>query len=533
MGFWDFLKVDKPVKTEAQPKVFEAESGYAGESYSNFMPVRTVSFDGEKTTGELGAVLNVLPDYISLRLRSHEADLKSDVVKIINNKFFKWIIGTGLKLQAEPKIKVLAQEKINVGDLTSFKENTEARFNFWAKLKESDYKNENSLHKQANNALKTTFLGGDALVILRVENGDLNVQLVDGQQVQSPSLGTIYHEEAKRRGNYITYGIEKDQRGRHIAYYVLTTKPGDFIGKFERVPVYGEKTKRKLAWFIYFDKHRIDHDRGIGALPPILEKVEKLDRYTEAIVGGAEESAKIPFFFTHDADSTGQDPLGQKLKSSVPGRNNTTAVDGYAEGEKKVKEFVRTTSKMAINLPKGADIKAPTAGSVRMEYPEFWKAVFNSLAAAVDIPPEVAMQMYNSNYSASRAAVNAWEHLMLVYREKFTEDFYQPIYEVWLELEVLKSKITAPGYLAALTSGKWFGVKAYANARFTGDNMPHIDPVKEVKAVREMLGDAAANVPLITFEQATEKLNGGAWDENYKKHLEESKIITPDGPDKD
>ena len=500
-----------------------SSSSFPGE-YDNLQPVRTAFFNGEKTPYEMGDVLNVLPDYNSLRLRSYEANLKSDVVKIITNKFFKWIIGSGLKLQSEPVLPVLVTEGITTDDLTNFKNSVESRYNLWAKSKHTDFIGQNNLHVQANNLFETTFLGGDALVILRVENGNLNVQIIDGQQVQTPYFDNEHRRAAETRGNVIKNGIEKDKRGRHVAFFIRVVKEGSLLGGFERIPVFGKLTNRKMAWMVYFKKHRIDHDRGIGALPAVLEKIEKLDRYTEAAVGSAEERAKLLYYIKHNRDSTGENPLQKKMMRSLGGGENVD-LDSYAEGEKQAKNITQTTSKQVYNLPIGADIGSPSVGSVQIEYPEFWRAVFNSIAAAVDIPPEVALQMYNSNYSASRAAINGWQHLMNVTRQKFSDDFYKPIYEMWLEIEVLKSKVSAPGYLKAIQQKNWFALEAYSNARFTGANIPHIDPKKEADAIRLMLGTDLAHVPLINLEQATERMNAGDWNENHKKHLEEQKQI--------
>ena len=66
-------------------------------------------------------------------------------------------------------------------------------------------------------------------------------------------------------------------------------------------------------------------------------------------------------------------------------------------------------------------------------------------------------------------------------------------------------------------------VESFAQCRFTGKKMPHIDPLKEIKAIRAMLGDETT--PLISYEQATEDLGAGEWQENYAKNREEDKII--------
>ena len=66
--------------------------------------------------------------------------------------------------------------------------------------------------------------------------------------------------------------------------------------------------------------------------------------------------------------------------------------------------------------------------------------------------------------------------------------------------------------------------ESYSQCRFMGKNVPHIDPLKEIKAIREMLGIDGA-IPLISREQASEMLGAGQWDENFMKSLEEEKII--------
>ena len=64
---------------------------------------------------------------------------------------------------------------------------------------------------------------------------------------------------------------------------------------------------------------------------------------------------------------------------------------------------------------------------------------------------------------------------------------------------------------------------SYTKARFTGVNMPHIDPVKEVKAVVEML-----NNDLISCEAATERVQGGDYYENQEKMKREKEASGKD-----
>lgn len=108
-----------------------------------------------------------------------------------------------------------------------------------------------------------------------------------------------------------------------------------------------------------------------------------------------------------------------------------------------------------------------------------------------------------------------------VNRGEFGFDFYQPIFNLFLHLEILKNKISAPGYLIALNDSNTMVLDSYRTARFVGPSVPHIDPLKEVKAEREKIGPAGARIPLTTIEAATEALNGGDSDQNMEQFLNE------------
>lgn len=485
--------------------------------YGQTYPIVSKSFDGEKTPGELGVVLNSVPDYNRLRIRAYDAEMRSDLVKIITERFFQWVVGSGLKLQAEPNEDLLKLENITE-DWELFKTSIESRFNVYSKSKFSDYSNMQNLHQKALEAYKTAFIGGDCLVICRIENSMLSVQIVDGTHIQTPYT-TNYITEATKRGNHIAHGIEIDKKGQHIAFYIKQKNL-----KFERVPVYGEKSKRKLAWLIYGEKKRVDHVRGISQLSQVLEKLNKLDRYTEASVGKAEQAANIAYTIEHDNYSTGEGIVEKTLQQKM--KVTGTVQDGYALADGLANRISETTSNQTFNMPVGAKMKA-FGTQIETNFEQFYSAILNTLCASIGVPSEVAMQMYNSNYSASRAAINSFGYVVDLGRDKFSEDFYKPIYKIYLELEVLKNKVPANGLISALQKEDLMIIEAYSQCRFIGKNMPHIDPLKEVKAVREMI-----ELGILSREQATEDLNKGDFKTNNEKIIKESKVIyKPEIPD--
>lgn len=462
-------------------------------------PMREVEYDGEINAGSLGNPINLVPNEERIRYRANEAMLTSDVIKSISSKYFKFVVGQGLILKAEPNIDVLKSEGINE-DLKNFVDLSETRFKVWSKSKLSDYSEQKSLHKLALDAFKTAFVGGDCLVVCRVDKqNNLKIQIIDGSHI-----GTSINTKPLNETNTIVKGVERDSKGKHIAYHLRNG---------ERIECYGKKTGRKLAWLVYGSKARIDHVRGMSEISSILEKDGVLKRYTEATVTSAEERAKIAYAIHHGMHSNGENPLAAKI----------AAVQGNA-GEKVDFETVRkniqaTTQKTVINMPQDSELKSLESDQ-EVNYPEFFNAIFEQECSAMDIPPEVAKQMYNSNYSASRAAINNWGYIIDIKREDLAEEFYKPIYNLWLELEVLKNKISSNGFKQALREKNLMAIEAYTNARFQGLKMPHIDPLKEVKAVREMIAEN-----LISKEQATEILNIGDWWENREKINNEQEYI--------
>ena len=103
-----FLNIEiKKSESSNEVKSYAPDLG-GSKIYGKSYPIITRSFDGEKTPGELGVVQNTIPDYKRLRLRAYDADMRTDIIKMITDRFYSWTIGNGLKLQAEPNEEILS-----------------------------------------------------------------------------------------------------------------------------------------------------------------------------------------------------------------------------------------------------------------------------------------------------------------------------------------------------------------------------------------------------------------------------------------
>lgn len=490
--------------------------------WNNTSILLTEPFNGEKNLGEIGPVKEYWLDYEILRERGWSAYLTNEVVQIIINRMAIWVIGRGLRLQADPSKIILNSEGIDI-DVQLFSKIVEARFSLYKENALSSYSKMKNISLLESTAYKNAKIGGDVLVILRYQKGCVSVDLIDGCHVRSPAFGSEWWPEVLPNGNRIMNGVEMDVNGQHLAYYVWNIN-----NTFTRIGAINPTTGLKVAYFVGGLEYRLDNARCIPILSGLLETLSKMDRYKEATIGSAEETAKVAYQIVHQAISDGSNPLqAQVMRARDVGKNDgTIPID--IQNKKIADKVAASTNKQVFNLTQGSKLEPLDKSKGEIYFKDFYAVFFDLVCAAVGIPPNVAASKYDTSFSSARAAIKDWEHTLIVERYNHSLAFNQPIYEFWLHMEILQNKIQAPGYLLADLSGNYMVLAAYRKAKWMGDNVPHIDPKKEAETERIKLGPLGANIPLTTVEQATENLNGGESQSNleqFANELEEAKEL--------
>ncbi len=476
-------------------------------------------YDGQKDAGEM-PIKNYVVNYPTLRQRSWDLLLDSHLAQTVIKKYVSWTIGKGLKLQAEPAINVLAEEGITIKK-EEWSKRVESRFELFKRSKGTDYSGMQSLNKLESEAFKNAKIGGDVLVLLYYKKGRIKVQLIDGARVATPLNRVALFPMKEANGNRIKEGIEIDDSGEHQAYHIK--RPGASI-ETDRIAA-RDAQGRIRAYMVYGWKYRIDSVRGMPLLSVVMEMAQQLAQYQSAAVASAEDRAKISVAIEHQPNtmSTGDNPFAT---STVRALNvaGEFAPDFPEDsfGQPLADKVAATTKRQVVNLPLGAALNT-IESKAELYFKDFFTINIDQVCAACEIPPNVAMSKYDSNFSASRAALKEWDNTLNVQREDFAEQFLAPIYAFFLEMETRTGKIKSPGYVQAFDSEDWMLLEAYQKSRFVGVPVPHIDPVKEVDAERKKLGVAADAIPLTTIERATEVLGGGDSDGNIEQFSQELK----------
>ena len=157
----------------------------------------------------------------------------------------------------------------------------------------------------------------------------LRLHIIEADRVRTPTdakapgggivnfLSTGLTTGKTEAGNYIYDGVEVDQNGAIVAYYVANTYPYQFDGeetKFVRVKAYGENTGLPNILHI-MDSERPEQYRGVPYLAQVIESVLQTNRYTNAEVTAAVVQAFFTAFIT--TEQTGDDALPNDMPTTL------------------------------------------------------------------------------------------------------------------------------------------------------------------------------------------------------------------------
>jgi len=457
------------------------------------------SFDnGSKWSGGFGATEILLPDYWTLRQRSvqlFETNLyaRGLIRRLVTNE-----INCGLHLESKPEEKILGLEEDSLSD---WAEGVENRFGLWESRADlCDHTERYTFGALQAEARRASLISGDVLVVLRQDQRTKlpRVQLWDGQSIQTP-----INYRSSINGTLIRNGVELDEQGRHIAYHVRQSN-----GTSLRLPAWGEKSGRRLAWLLYGCDKKLEDTRGKPLLALILQSLKDIDRYRDATIIKAGLNAMLAMFVTKTQDKPGSIPLarGAIRAGSASVMDNTTRDRRY-----KTAEFI--PGLVIDELQVGEEPKAFQNNGTDEKYGDFEASLLSLIAWGNEIPPEILTLSFNSNYSASQAAINEFKMVLNQTRTRFGESFCQPVYEEWLIAETLARRITAPGLLDAWRDASKFDtLGAWFSADWSGNIKPAVDQSKLVDGYGAMVEHG-----FITHTRAARELTGTKWSKNVQR----------------
>ena len=289
-----------------------------------------------------------------------------------------------------------------------------------------------------------------------------------------------------------------------VAYHISKFHPLSFKERqpreWVRVEAFGEKTGRRNVAHV-MNRERIGQVRGVPFLSPVIETIKQLGRYTDAEVLAAVINGIFTVFIEKDGGSDGR-VLGESIPEDMQ-------IDSEDENS------IELGSGSIIDLAEGEKANMVNPGRPNPNFEPFVMAVIKQIGAALEIPYEILIMAFSSNYSASRAAILEFFEVIKMYRAWFVADFCQPIYEEWLSEAVAKGRIHAPGFF-----NDPIIKAAYCTAEWNGPGMRQLDPKKEVEAAELRVAGGFS-----TRQRETAELTGTDFYRNIKQRDREEKLL--------
>ncbi len=240
----------------------------------------------------------------------------------------------------------------------------------------------------------------------------------------------VARNETPYAGNEVRMGVERDEKGRPVAYHILRFNPGDARGTrdAERIPA-----REVLHDFVPVDAEQA---RGVPWAHAVLLGSHMLAAFSESAVYAARVGASHMGFFLQ---GTGPD-LGPVKTEDFGAKPAEAAV-----GEDKL---ITDLEPGALELlPKGiVDFKAFDSRYPSEAFGPFVKAHKHDVAAGLDVAHHnLSGDMEGVNYSGARIAElgerDNWRGLT----HRFIGTSVRTVFLDWLEMSLLKGAITVPG----------------------------------------------------------------------------------------
>ena len=386
-------------------------------------------------------------------------------------------------------------------------------FSLWADSTACDADRVDDFYGLQQLAFLSSLMNGDAFATLTLKQRpqqpyDLRVRLIEADRVCSPNYrdrmtpGKVLGREVES----IIQGVETDEDGEIIAYWIANKHPRSYTTlktqDWKRVEVYGKKTGMRQVLHI-MQRERAGQRRGVPILAPVLETLKQLERYAEAETTAALLGA-IFTVFVKKGSITDEGPFGQLMREELLNR--------MTGGERDPNDL-ELGAGLIMDLEMGESVDTVETQHPHSGYDTFMMARMKQAASALEIPVNVLYKHFDVNFSCARGALNEFWRTCGMMREWFSEDFCQPIYEMWFTEAVARGRIDAPGYFDDPATRK-----AYTECKWNGPARTAMNPSQEVEAAMKRV-----EAGFSTAAEETAQLTGGDYNRNIRQRLLEAK----------
>lgn len=331
--------------------------------------------------------------------------------------------------------------------------------------------------------------GGECFVRLRPRRDSDGFAVPLQMQVLEAEHCPVQMNERLPNGNIVRGGIEFDQIGARVAYWLHPEHPGEYFSGTrtegnmpKRVPAFNPNGTANVLHI--FRPSRPGAVRGEPWLSRALIRLNDFDRYTDAELQRKGMSALFMGWITGSPD--GADVLGN-VSETAPGGSTVGTENDYQSGVPEDVAFAGMEPGTIQELPDGKDIKFSDPADVGANFEPFIKSALREIAACVGMPYEMLTgDLTDVNFSSIRAGTLSFrrfltylQYAMIVFQ------LCRPLWLAWLEAAVLGGQISARDYNRAKIE--------FQRVKWLPDAWPWVDPEKDFQAAKGMVRNGFAS----------------------------------------
>jgi lambda family phage portal protein len=372
-----------------------------------------------------------------LRNRSRELVRNTPLMQRYHQLAAENIVGPhGFRLQA----KNLTQDG-KLFDAANAK--IEAAWEEWSQPENCDASCRYSLHEMMSLAASAWATDGEILIrmITGTQRNGWNISL---QLLDPDFLDETWNRERTGFYNAIRQGVEIDDRGAPVAYWLWTRHPSDTALDRNRVRIPAAEIIH------FFTPTRPQQNRGIPDGACVLRQIKMLDGYHEAeLVAARVASATMAAIETANPENAPINPLDSGANEQ-PMEVEPGAMLRLDPGEK-----------LAMWDP-----QHPTSA-----FAEFTRTELHMIATGLGVSyGALTGDLSQANYSSMRMGLFGERDRWKRRQNSFATHVLRRVYRAWLPLAMLAQKLTGLGY----DDSRWQTVK------FQPRGFQSVDPIKDV-----------------------------------------------------
>lgn len=431
-----------------------------------------------------------IPRLASRRMRSRQIEARDGIGAGIFRSRQRKVIGSGLRLQVRS-----GDDFVN----DAFEE-------VWRERRDALYPAEGLLSDVAGQRLifGRRDVDGDILVVPTVSAPGEPVwfEIVEGDRISTP----INVDQHMDTGNKVIEGVEKDEVGRTVAYWVLKRHPGERpLGAWGRGNIKHLSRSVRDYVRIPFERGRLlrsrvsrpGQSRGLPLLHAVEQDIHDIDLLVLSTLKRAQIAACLTLFVTTDAALN--DFFGEDGALPVEGPWGYDVHQRLRPGE-----FFR--------LAPGEKIETTASEGLAPDLEPFVWLFARRIGAAVDMSPHAILGDRGSiSYSAARTIELEDRIIYDLERQDFARELL-----TWQAQLVWADAIRRGDPRLAFSS-----VEEAASLELTwiGDARHWVDPTKEVQAIETAL---ALNLTTLRDEAAA---LGRDWEELARQRAREKELL--------